>query len=63
MMHLLSKNRVLFAVYNIDHMKDISNFLSNVYNKTIRTSAEVDFVVLSRFYTARRLFRIVSYVL
>ena len=60
MINLMSKNRVMFAIYNIDLVKDVNAFLSNVYNITVRTSSEVDFVVLCRFYTARRLFRSVS---
>ena len=57
---LMSKNQVMFVIYNVDLLEDLDYFFNNVYNVTVRTDSEIDFVVLCRFYTARRLFRTVS---
>ena len=59
---ILSRRGVLFVLYNLDRLSNLTSVLSETYNKTLSVTTEIHYVVMCEFGCLRRLFKAVSLV-
>jgi hypothetical protein len=57
---LLSKNRIMIVIYNLDVEADLIKILHEAYQKIVPLHTEINFAVLCKFDCIRRLFNTVS---
>lgn len=57
---ILSKNRVMIIIYNMDIETDLVKILHDAYQRIVPVNTEINFAVLCKFDCIRKLFYTVS---